>query len=77
MSRSFKQRLTPKHQDSQNLLFSIYTANDIRNLSVTKIRTPLSFNILGHPLKGGLYDPSLGKTFYSNTHRYERCFVQL
>ncbi|EFN81707.1 DNA-directed RNA polymerase I subunit RPA1 [Harpegnathos saltator] len=41
-------------------MFSVFTANDIRNLSVTKIRTPLSFNILGHPLKGGLYDPVLG-----------------
>lgn len=58
----YRQRLTPKHQDSQHLLFSVFTANDIRNLSVTKIRTPLSFNILGHPLKGGLYDPSLGTT---------------
>lgn len=62
MGKYYKQRLTPKHQDSQHLLFSVFTANDIRNLSVTKIRTPLSFNILGHPLKGGLYDPSLGTT---------------
>lgn len=54
-------RLTPKHLDPKCLMFSMFTANDIRNLSVTKIRTPLSFNILGHPLKGGLYDPALGK----------------
>jgi len=67
MMGKYKQRLTPKHQDSQHLLFSVFTANDIRNLSVTKIRTSLSFNILGHPLKGGLYDPSLGKIFYFNT----------
>nr|XP_031847048.1 DNA-directed RNA polymerase I subunit RPA1 [Nomia melanderi]XP_031847057.1 DNA-directed RNA polymerase I subunit RPA1 [Nomia melanderi] len=53
-------RLTPKHLDPSCLMFSMFTANDIRNLSVTKIRTPLSFNVLGHPLKGGLYDPSLG-----------------
>ncbi|KAK9309722.1 hypothetical protein QLX08_000714 [Tetragonisca angustula] len=53
-------RLTPKHLDPKCLMFSMFTANDIRNLSVTKIRTPLSFNILGHPLKGGLYDPALG-----------------
>ncbi|XP_012224577.2 DNA-directed RNA polymerase I subunit RPA1 [Linepithema humile] len=59
-SRYYRQRMSPKHQESQHLLFSVFTANDIRNLSVTKIRTPLSFNILGHPLKGGLYDPSLG-----------------
>ncbi|KYN05970.1 DNA-directed RNA polymerase I subunit RPA1 [Cyphomyrmex costatus] len=59
-SKYRKHRLTPKHQDSLCLIFSIFTANDIRNLSVTNIRTSLSFNILGHPLKNGLYDPSLG-----------------
>lgn len=74
MSKYHRPRLTPKHQDSQHLLFSVFTANDIRNLSVTKIRTPLCYNILGHPLKGGLYDPSLGKIlilFYF----YERYFI--
>nr|XP_033343116.1 DNA-directed RNA polymerase I subunit RPA1 [Megalopta genalis] len=59
-------RLTPKHLDPNCLMFSMFTANDIRNLSVTKIRTPLSFNILGHPLKGGLYDPSLGPLIESS-----------
>lgn len=57
----YKPIITPKHENATYLLFSVFTANDIRNLSVTKIRTPLSFNILGHPLKGGLYDPALGK----------------
>ncbi|XP_078050334.1 RNA polymerase I subunit RpI1 isoform X1 [Augochlora pura] len=59
-------RLSPKHLDPSCLMFSMFTANDIRNLSVTKIRTPLSFNILGHPLKGGLYDPSLGPLIESS-----------
>ncbi|XP_024224109.1 DNA-directed RNA polymerase I subunit RPA1 isoform X1 [Bombus impatiens] len=59
-------RLTPKHLDPKCLMFSMFTANDIRNLSVTKIRTPLSFNILGHPLKGGLYDPALGSLLESS-----------
>ncbi|XP_054005071.1 DNA-directed RNA polymerase I subunit RPA1 [Hylaeus anthracinus] len=59
-------RLTPKHLDPKCLMFSMFTANDIRNLSVTKIRTPLSFNILGHPLKGGLYDPALGPLIESS-----------
>lgn len=61
-NKYYKQHSTSKHLDPNCLTFSVFTANDIRNLSVTKIRTPLSFNILGHPLKGGLYDPSLGKT---------------
>ncbi|XP_076181654.1 RNA polymerase I subunit RpI1 [Ptiloglossa arizonensis] len=59
-------RLTPKHLDPKCLMFSMFTANDIRNLSVTKIRTPLSFNILGHPLRGGLYDPALGPLLESS-----------
>ncbi|OAD54192.1 DNA-directed RNA polymerase I subunit RPA1, partial [Eufriesea mexicana] len=59
-------RLSPKHLYPKCLMFSMFTANDIRNLSVTKIRTPLSFNILGHPLKGGLYDPALGPLFESS-----------
>lgn len=63
-----KPRTTPKHLDPKYLMFSVFTANDIRNLSVAKIKTPLSFNILGHPLKGGLYDSSLGKTFYYNNY---------
>ncbi|XP_043278475.1 DNA-directed RNA polymerase I subunit RPA1 [Venturia canescens] len=49
-----------KHLDPNRLMFSVFTANDIKSLSVLKICTPLSFNVLGHPLKGGLYDPALG-----------------
>jgi len=45
--------------------FSIFTTNDIRKLSVKKIITGMTFDKFGHPLKGGLYDPALGKTFYS------------
>ncbi|XP_015122909.1 DNA-directed RNA polymerase I subunit RPA1 [Diachasma alloeum] len=51
---------TPKHLYPKSLVFSVFTAEDIKNLSVVKICTPLSFNVLGHPLRGGLYDPSLG-----------------
>ena len=52
---------TVKHWITRDAVFSVFTADDIRNLSVVKICTPLSFNILGHPLKGGLYDTALGK----------------
>ncbi|XP_063994065.1 DNA-directed RNA polymerase I subunit RPA1 [Diachasmimorpha longicaudata] len=50
----------PKHLYPKSLIFSVFTTEDIKNLSVVKISTPLSFNVLGHPLRGGLYDPSLG-----------------
>lgn len=51
-----------KHLDPKCVEFSLFTAQDIEKLSVAKIRTPLSFNILGHPLPSGLYDPALGKS---------------
>jgi hypothetical protein len=48
------------HLNPSALSFSIFTQDEIRKLSEVKITTPLSFNTLGHPLKGGLYDPALG-----------------
>ncbi|XP_001602617.2 DNA-directed RNA polymerase I subunit RPA1 [Nasonia vitripennis] len=53
-------RMTVKHLDPKSLAFSVFTADDIKNLSVKKITTPDSFNVLGHPLIGGLHDPALG-----------------
>ncbi|XP_058804040.1 DNA-directed RNA polymerase I subunit RPA1 [Phymastichus coffea] len=53
-------RMSAKHLDPKSLTFCVYTSDDIRNLSVKKITTPDSFNMLGHPLIGGLHDPALG-----------------
>ncbi|XP_046828533.1 DNA-directed RNA polymerase I subunit RPA1 isoform X2 [Vespa crabro] len=66
MQKYQKNRSSPKHLDPKCLTFSIFTTEDVINLSVIKIRTPLSFNILGHPLKGGLYDPALGPLLESS-----------
>ncbi|KAI4482207.1 hypothetical protein M0804_008758 [Polistes exclamans] len=66
MQKYQEKRLTPKHLDPKCLTFSVFTTEDIEKLSVMKIRTPLSFNILGHPLKGGLYDPALGPLLESS-----------
>ncbi|XP_067005797.1 DNA-directed RNA polymerase I subunit RPA1 [Anabrus simplex] len=49
-----------KHLDPRCVQFTVFQPNEIRKLSVAKISIPLSFNALGHPLKGGLYDPALG-----------------
>lgn len=43
-----------------SLSFGLFTSEEIRKLSVVKIVTPLTFNAIGHPLNGGLYDPALG-----------------
>uniref|UniRef100_A0A0A9YLI0 DNA-directed RNA polymerase subunit n=2 Tax=Lygus hesperus TaxID=30085 RepID=A0A0A9YLI0_LYGHE len=45
---------------AKSLTFQTFSAEEIRNLSVVKVITPLSFNSLNHPLPGGLYDPAMG-----------------
>lgn len=45
---------------AQSLTFSTFSSEEIKKLSAVKIITPLSFNALGYPLPGGLYDPALG-----------------
>lgn len=48
------------HIIAENLRFSVFSAEDIRKLSVSKIITPMMFDSLGHPLPGGLYDLVMG-----------------
>lgn len=43
-----------------DLLFSVFTSDEIKRLSVLKVTTPLTFTALGHTLAGGLYDPAFG-----------------
>lgn len=51
----------PCHQ-LEGVKLSLYTANEIKNLSVKRITNPETFDSLLHPNYGGLYDPSLGPT---------------
>ncbi|XP_047107758.1 DNA-directed RNA polymerase I subunit RPA1 [Schistocerca piceifrons] len=46
--------------DASSVIFSLYSSEDVRKLSVLQITNPNSFNLLGHPLQGSLYDPALG-----------------
>ena len=59
-------RKAARHHDAKRLVFSVFTEEDIRKLSVVKIYKPYSFDKYGlyHPEKGGLYDPALGKSFF-------------
>ena len=43
-----------------DLEFSVFTSEEIKQLSVVKIITGLTFDPLGHPLPGGLYDSQMG-----------------
>jgi len=65
MERYYKQ--TPTTHYPGSVRFSMFTADDIRKISVKQIITGLTFDKFGHPLSGGLYDPVLGKIFYSIT----------
>lgn len=43
-----------------DLEFAVFSGNEIKKLSVTKITTGLTYDPLGHPLPGGLYDDLMG-----------------
>ncbi|XP_055901789.1 DNA-directed RNA polymerase I subunit RPA1 [Eupeodes corollae] len=43
-----------------NLEFRVFTGEEIKKLSVVKIITGLTFDSLGHPYPGGLYDNAMG-----------------
>jgi hypothetical protein len=40
--------------------FSFYTAEEIKKISVKRILTTASLDVLGNPIPGGLYDPAMG-----------------
>ncbi|XP_072949015.1 DNA-directed RNA polymerase I subunit RPA1 [Epargyreus clarus] len=46
--------------DPDSIQFLMFSDEDIRKLSVTKITNTISFDTMGNPIKGGLYDPALG-----------------
>lgn len=48
--------------------FSFYTAEEIKKISVKRILTTASLDVLGNPIPGGLYDPAMGPI-----NRFETC----
>nr|XP_022906848.1 DNA-directed RNA polymerase I subunit RPA1 [Onthophagus taurus] len=58
MSKCRKKDSVTLSQDAVE--FSVFTAEEIRKLSVVKICSPLTFDALGYPLPGGLYDKLMG-----------------
>ena len=43
---------------------SLYTADEIKKLSVKEIYNPVSLDLLYNPNRGSLYDPELGFIHY-------------
>lgn len=50
----------PTHRFPKSVSFGLQTPEQIRALSVKAIMNPQIFDGLGHPIRGGLYDPALG-----------------
>ncbi|KAH8327289.1 hypothetical protein KR074_009351 [Drosophila pseudoananassae] len=48
------------HMFPSDLEFAVFTDEEIRKLSVVKVITGITFDALGHPMPGGLYDIRLG-----------------
>lgn len=51
---------TPLASSLSNVEFSRLSADEIKRLSVKKIHVTPTFDSLGGPVPGGLYDPALG-----------------
>ncbi|KRT85876.1 hypothetical protein AMK59_2987, partial [Oryctes borbonicus] len=58
--QSRKSDMLPKHLNPDNIIFSVFTEEDIKKLSVLKICSAITFDALGYPVSGGLYDKCLG-----------------
>uniref|UniRef100_A0A182QAF2 DNA-directed RNA polymerase subunit n=1 Tax=Anopheles farauti TaxID=69004 RepID=A0A182QAF2_9DIPT len=52
--------MTIVNLDPTNLQFSVFTAEDIRKISVMQVTMPRSFDDMSIPIRGGLYDPTMG-----------------
>ncbi|KAH8305928.1 hypothetical protein KR018_004137 [Drosophila ironensis] len=48
------------HMFPSDLEFAVFTDHEIRKLSVVKVITGITFDPLGHPMPGGLYDIRMG-----------------
>lgn len=50
----------PTHRFPKKVSFNLQTPEQVRALSVKAVTNPVIFDALGHPVRGGLYDPALG-----------------
>lgn len=54
------QKSRPVTLEVDSLKFNVFSADDIRKFSVCKITNTTSFDSIGNPVPGGLYDASMG-----------------
>lgn len=54
------QKTKPVTLEVDSLSFNVFSADEIRKFSVCKITNTISFDSIGNPVTGGLYDVSMG-----------------
>ncbi|CAO1406865.1 unnamed protein product [Diamesa tonsa] len=54
------EKLNSVHLDVNNLRFDVFSAEEIRKFSVCKVTSTISFDAIGNPVSGGLYDVAMG-----------------
>lgn len=52
----------PVTLEVDSLKFNVFSPEDIKKFSVCKITSTISFDSIGNPVTGGLYDVSMGPT---------------
>ncbi|XP_053680963.1 DNA-directed RNA polymerase I subunit RPA1 [Anopheles nili] len=56
--------MTIVNLDPTSLKFGIFSKDDILKISIMKVLLPRSFDDMGLPVRGGLYDPIMGPTAF-------------
>lgn len=69
--------MLPKHLNPENVTFSIFTEDEIRRLSVLKICSTITFDALGYPVSGGLYDKCLGLISFTSEFAHKNNEIYL
>jgi len=65
------------HEEFRDLTFGLYSASEIKKLSACLVYNPVSFNQLGHPVQGGLYDLRMGPFTDRNNLMCTTCLLTM
>lgn len=60
-------KLRPVTLECESLKFNVFSPEEIRKFSVCKITSSISFDSIGNPVSGGLYDVAMGPSSFRET----------
>lgn len=67
--------IRPYHLNPDEIVFSLFTEEELRKLCLVKIRTPITFDALGYSLAEGLYDKAMGPL--NKDENCSTCFLNI